>query len=86
MGAGEVPATFWVTVRFWKDGPAVTGEWADDSTARRTWRAWVGIYGSDEKAVIRLAENAGGSERVLMVWERGSAVETGSEGGHRSGS
>ncbi|MGW5665738.1 hypothetical protein ACWEWG_37950 [Streptomyces sp. NPDC003758] len=43
-------------------------------------------HGSDEKVVIRLAEDGDGSERVLRVWERGQAVERGSDGGHPSGS
>ncbi|MFG2800589.1 hypothetical protein [Streptomyces pseudovenezuelae] len=73
-----------VRLHFQADGPAVTAEWADDATARRTWRDWVGLYGSDEKVVIRLAEEIGGSERVLMTWERGRVVETGSDGGHHS--
>lgn len=77
--------TYLVRLQFVAGGPAVTGEWADDSTARRTWRDWIGLYGSDERVVIRLAEETGGSERVLLTWERGRAVE-GSDGGHRSGS
>ncbi|MFI2040888.1 hypothetical protein ACIOK4_42075 [Streptomyces bottropensis] len=75
-----------VRLQFAAGGPAVTGEWVDGTTARRTWRDWVGLYGSDEKVVVRLAENAGGRERVLLVWERGRVVETGSVAGRRSGS
>ncbi|MGW5663520.1 hypothetical protein ACWEWG_26040 [Streptomyces sp. NPDC003758] len=78
--------THLVCLRFEAGGPAVAGEWADGATARRTWRDWFGLYGSDEKVVIRLAEDGDGSERVLMVWERGRAVERGSDGGHPSGS
>lgn len=72
--------THLVHLQFVAGGPAVTGEWADGATARRTWRDWVGLYGSDEKVVIRLAEGAGGGERLLMVWERGHAVGADSDG------
>ncbi|PAZ11319.1 hypothetical protein CLM62_36425 [Streptomyces sp. SA15] len=41
---------------------------ADGVTARRTWRDWVGLYGSDEKVVIRLTDDADGSERLLVAW------------------
>jgi hypothetical protein len=75
-----------VRLQFEAGGPAVTGEWAEDATARRTWRDWVGLYGSDEKVVIRLAEQSGGSERVLLAWERGRVAETRADGSHRSGS
>ncbi|POX50932.1 hypothetical protein [Streptomyces sp. Ru72] len=75
--------THLVRLRFEADGQAVTGEWADGATARRTWRDWVGLYGSDEEVVIRLTEDSEG-ERVLMAWERGRVVETSSDGGHRS--
>ncbi|MFE1314727.1 hypothetical protein [Streptomyces sp. NPDC058755] len=71
--------THLVRLQFVAGGPTVTGEWADGATARRTWRDWVGLYGSDEKVVIRLAEDADDGERVLMAWERGHAVETGSD-------
>ncbi|MEU1409799.1 hypothetical protein ABZ471_47770 [Streptomyces sp. NPDC005728] len=67
-------------------GPMVIGEWADDTTARRSWRDWVGLYGSDEKVVIRLTQEAADSEHVLLAWEQGRAVEAGSDGGHQSGS
>jgi hypothetical protein len=70
-----------VRLQFETGGPAVTGQWAEGATARRTWRDWVGLYGSDEKVVIRLAEETSGSERVLMTWERGQVVETGSDRG-----
>ncbi|MEU9274888.1 hypothetical protein [Streptomyces sp. NPDC048341] len=84
IGSGTPVPLHMVRLQFQADGPAVTGEWADDATARRTWRDWVGLYGSDEKVVVRLAEEIGGRERVLMSWERGRVVETGSDGGHRS--
>ncbi|GHK01740.1 hypothetical protein ACWEWI_39750 [Streptomyces sp. NPDC003753] len=54
--------THLVRVQLEAGGPAVTGE-ADGATADRTRRDWVGMYGSDEKVVIRLAEDGGGSER-----------------------
>ncbi|POX44931.1 hypothetical protein [Streptomyces sp. Ru72] len=76
--------TYLVRLQFEAGGPAITGEWVDGATARRTWRDWVGLYGSDEKVAIHLAEEADGSERVLMAWEQGRVAETASGGGHRS--
>ncbi|WP_019062410.1 hypothetical protein [Streptomyces prunicolor] len=76
--------THLVRLQFATGGPAVSGVWADGATARRTWWDWVGLYGSDEKVVIRLTEDADGNERVLMAWERGRVVGTGSDGGSRS--
>lgn len=64
-----------VRLQFVEGGPAVTGEWVDGSTARRTWRDWVGLYGSDERVVIRLAQRTGEGERVLMAWEAGRVVK-----------
>ncbi|MGW4735155.1 hypothetical protein ACWEQC_39440 [Streptomyces shenzhenensis] len=72
--AGRPVLVHRVRLQFGAGGPAVVGEWADGATARRVWRGWVGLYGSDRKVVIRLARDAGGSERVLMAWENGQAV------------
>ncbi|MER6531786.1 hypothetical protein [Streptomyces sp. NPDC001508] len=58
-----------VRLQFGAGGPAVIGEWVDGAVARRAWHAWVGLYGSDQSVVIRLAREAGGSENVLMAWE-----------------
>ncbi|MFE1880455.1 hypothetical protein [Streptomyces diastatochromogenes] len=33
--------THLVRLQFVAGGPAVTGEWSDGTTARRTWRDWV---------------------------------------------
>lgn len=76
--------THLVRLQFATGGPAVSGEWADGETASRIWRDWVGLYGSDEKVVIRLTTDLDGDERVLVAWERGRVVGTGSDGGHRS--
>ncbi|MER6421111.1 hypothetical protein [Streptomyces sp. NPDC001137] len=48
------------------------------------WHEWVGLYGSGEQAVIRLAEESDGSERVRLAWEQGRLVEAGSGTQHRS--
>lgn len=56
-----------VRLQFEAGGPAVTGKWADGATARRTWRDGVGLYGSDEKVAIHLAEESDGDERGLMA-------------------
>ncbi|MFF4583678.1 hypothetical protein ACFY15_35770 [Streptomyces sp. NPDC001373] len=62
-------------LRFEEDGPAVTGEWAALSTAERTHRNWIGLYGSHPMAVIQLIEinDAGERERVLKLWTRAEA-------------
>lgn len=72
-----------VRPQFVAHGPAITGQWTDGATARRTWRDWVGLYGSDEKVVIRLTDDADGNERLLIAWERGRLVPKGPDGGHR---
>ncbi|GAA3372049.1 hypothetical protein GCM10017744_101960 [Streptomyces antimycoticus] len=59
-----------------REGPAVTGEWADDSTALRTYRGWVGLYGSDEHVVIRLILKEGANQHVLRTWAEQREVET----------
>ncbi|MEV1085754.1 hypothetical protein AB0I98_47365 [Streptomyces sp. NPDC050211] len=76
--------THLVRLQFGADGPAVTGQWADGATARRTWRDWVGLYGSGEYVVIRLTDDADGNERLLIAWEQGRLIATESDGGHRS--
>ncbi|WP_405987863.1 hypothetical protein [Streptomyces sp. NBC_00986] len=76
--------THTVRLQFATGRSAVFGEWADGETAGRTWRDRVELYGGDEKVVVRLTGDAGGSERVLMAGERGRVVGTGSDGGHRS--
>ena len=55
-------------LQFEEGGPAVTGEWVDDTTARRTYRGWVGLYGSSASVVIRLIEDGDGGQRVLKTW------------------
>jgi hypothetical protein len=67
--------TYRTVLRFTANGPKVTGEWAAGTTARRTWRGWVGHYGSDENVVIRLVEETDSRERVLTAWEHGRVVE-----------
>ncbi|MGW1374456.1 hypothetical protein ACQUSR_01950 [Streptomyces sp. P1-3] len=62
-------------LQFTANGPKVTGEWTSDTTALRTWRDWVGLYGSDEQVVIRVIEETDGRERVLTAWEHGRVVE-----------
>ncbi|MFJ9855768.1 hypothetical protein [Streptomyces sp. NPDC101150] len=54
--------TFRATLHFTEAGPA----------ARRTWRDWIGLYGSGEDVIIRLVEDAG--ERVLAEWKNGRVV------------
>lgn len=39
-----------------------------DITAMRTYREWVGLYGSNPSVVVRLIEEADGRQRVLKTW------------------
>lgn len=48
--------------------PAVTGEWTDADVAHRTYRSWVGLYGSRPQVVIRLVEQAPDGPRVVKSW------------------
>lgn len=67
--------TYRTVLPFSANGPAATGEQAEDATARRTWRDWVGMYGSDENTVICLIEERDGRELVLTAWEHRRVVE-----------
>ncbi|MGW1958375.1 hypothetical protein ACWCPI_37475 [Streptomyces sp. NPDC001920] len=62
-------------LQFTANGPKVTGEWTPDTTALRTWRDRVGLYGADEQVIIRVIEETDGRERVLTAWEHGQVVE-----------
>jgi hypothetical protein len=66
-----------VTLRFRADGPAVTGEWAEQETADRRYRSYVGLYGSLPAVTIRLDQLAGGHVQVLKEWppNEGAKVE-----------
>ncbi|MFG2400351.1 hypothetical protein [Streptomyces lydicus] len=66
--------TFRATLHFTAAGPAVTGEWSAAPTARRTWRDWIGLYGSGEDVIIRLVKDAGDGEQVLAEWKNGRVV------------
>ncbi|MEV6332621.1 hypothetical protein [Streptomyces sp. NPDC051909] len=65
-----------VVLQFEEGGPAVTGEWADDAPALRTYRGWVGLYGSQDSVVIRLIEVSDGREHVLKTWTARGEVDT----------
>ncbi|MFD6892474.1 hypothetical protein [Streptomyces sp. NPDC059957] len=60
-------AMFVVVLQFTEDGPATTGEWAVADTARRTYRRWVGLYGS-QAAAIQLIEETDRARHVLRKW------------------
>ncbi|WP_328380615.1 hypothetical protein OHB13_38035 (plasmid) [Streptomyces sp. NBC_00440] len=64
-----------VILQFEADGPAVEGDWSDGSTARRNYRDWVGLYGSDPHVAIQLIEEADGCRRVLKTWTARGEVE-----------
>ncbi|MFF0001438.1 hypothetical protein [Streptomyces avermitilis] len=58
-------------LQFTEGGPAVTGEWVDnDTAARSTYKAWVGLYTTDPAVVVQfVAEEDDGVRRVLRKWE-----------------
>jgi hypothetical protein len=66
-----VTTLFRTTLQFTAGGPSVTGEWTEDTTARKAWRDWIGLYGSDEKVTVRVVETAAGRTQDVAVWERG---------------
>lgn len=66
---------FLVVLQFTEGGPPTTGEWAVEDTARRTYRRWLGLYGSQPTAVIQLIEETVEGRRVLRKWtSQGEAV------------
>ncbi|KIZ15645.1 hypothetical protein SNA_25860 [Streptomyces natalensis ATCC 27448] len=65
---------YFATLQFEANGPTVEGEWTDGTTAWRTYRDWVGLYGSNPSVVIRLIEETDGRRQVLKTWtEQGEA-------------
>ncbi|MGX4695100.1 hypothetical protein [Streptomyces sp. JNUCC 63] len=68
--------TYLAVLQFEEGEPAVTGQWADDAAALRTYRGWVGLYGSQQSVVIRLIEEAGGRAHVLKTWTAHGEVGT----------
>ncbi|WP_030185944.1 hypothetical protein [Streptomyces capuensis] len=57
-----------VKLQFEAGGPAVTGWWSNEATARRNYRDHIGLYGSGQSVVIRLVEETAGGQRVLETW------------------
>ncbi|MFF5939038.1 hypothetical protein [Streptomyces sp. NPDC012508] len=47
---------------------AMSGEWADRSTAERKYRAWIGEYGGTGGVASLVEEAADGTRRVLDTW------------------
>ncbi|WP_438297882.1 hypothetical protein [Streptomyces sp. HUAS TT7] len=65
------PALYRVRLTFVPGGPAVTGYWADPSTAERKMREDIGTYGSHPTVRITLdEERADGSWATLAEWTR----------------
>ncbi|MEW2530665.1 hypothetical protein [Streptomyces sp. NPDC047071] len=58
-------------MQFTAGGPAVTGQWSREQTARAAFTSWIGLYGSDPAVVIRVTAASGGRTRVLVSWEHG---------------
>jgi hypothetical protein len=63
------------------DGPCVTGWWADEATADRKWRSWVGTHGSHPTACIRLAEQTAAGPVPVKTWTRETGEVPGAPGG-----
>ncbi|MFE2684478.1 hypothetical protein [Streptomyces mirabilis] len=57
-------------LQFEKDGPAVTGQWESDATARATYKAWVGTYTDNPAVVVQFtAEDEDGVQQIVRKWE-----------------
>ncbi|CAL9664246.1 hypothetical protein [Streptomyces sp. Tu 3180] len=65
------PTRYLAVLQCEEGGPAVTGEWTDDAPALRTYRGWVGLYGSQDSVVIRqgvtVRRGQGYSLRITVV-------------------
>lgn len=61
-------AMFLVVLQHTEGGPETVGEWAVEDTARRTYRRWLGLYGSQPTAVIQLIEETAEGRRLLRKW------------------
>lgn len=67
---------FLVVLQHTEGGTATMGEWAVEDTARRTYRRWLGLYGSQPTAVIQLIEETAEGRQVLRIWtNQGETVE-----------
>ncbi|QDQ16744.1 hypothetical protein FH965_35425 [Streptomyces spectabilis] len=66
-------------MQFTAGGPAVTGQWSREQTARATFTSWIGLYGSNPDVVLRVTATSGGRTRVLTSREHGRLVATASE-------
>jgi hypothetical protein len=61
--------TFRAALQFRKDGLTVIGQWEDDdSTARKTYRHGIGLYGTSPSVTIHLIEETDGAKRTLRTW------------------
>ncbi|WP_331758850.1 hypothetical protein OH782_42440 (plasmid) [Streptomyces sp. NBC_01544] len=68
--------THLATLQFEADGPAVTGAWPDYASALRTYRGWVGLYGSNSSVVICIIEETDGDRHVVRTWTAHGEAET----------
>lgn len=57
-----------VFLRFREGGPAVTGDWASEGPALRTYRDWIGLYGTSPATTIELTAETDGVQRALRRW------------------
>ncbi|MEU2856677.1 hypothetical protein [Streptomyces syringium] len=61
---------YYAILQFQATGPAVTGEWTEKEPASRTYREWVGLYGSHPSAIIRLIEERNGRRHTIKTWTK----------------
>ncbi|MCF1592396.1 hypothetical protein [Streptomyces muensis] len=69
-GQSVAAEEFHVTVTFRKDGPAVTGTWADSAVALEKFLGFVGSHGSVPGVTITLWAEAGGVREPLRTWTK----------------
>ncbi|MBB5109445.1 hypothetical protein [Streptomyces spectabilis] len=68
--------TFTASLQFTAGGPAVTGQWSREQTARATFTSWIGLYGSNPDVVIRITATSCGRTRMLESWDHGRLLDT----------
>ncbi|MER6693502.1 hypothetical protein [Streptomyces minutiscleroticus] len=66
-------------LQFQEDGPAVTGEWEKDATARGVYRDWIGLYTGNPAVIVQLLEETDGVRRTLRRWTAQGEVVDGSD-------
>ncbi|OEJ21085.1 hypothetical protein [Streptomyces subrutilus] len=65
-----------VVLRFTAAGPRVFGEWDVLEPAEKTYRNWIGLYGSHPTAAIQLVDDTTSPSTVIKEWTRDGGEQT----------